>query len=112
MKSRTVMLLCIAALMGAVPPASAASGRGCFVRPGTLAAARAMTRLRQARHVDWMNSQSFAGGEDNAASAYYYHKAEQANALMWMLHEGRPVLTDEVKRALDNSDAWRYGGTL
>ncbi len=112
MKWRAIVLCSVLVLVCAAVPALAACNRHYFIKPGTPEAARAMSRLRQARHIDWMNSRSFSGGEDSAAAAFYYHKAQQADALLWRLHERQPVLTDEVRRALDNSDAWRYGGTL
>lgn len=119
MKSRAIACCCaVAVLLSVAAPAFAASDADPFgapyslIRRGTPEWKQAISRLKEARYVDWMNAQSFFGGVNGTAGTYYYQKAQEANTLMWRLHEGRPVFAYEVRKALDTSDAWRFGGTL
>lgn len=111
MNRHAVVSCCFAAVFaGAVPVFAASNGDSAVVRPATPEAARAISRLEQARHNDRMNSQSYRDGADSDAGVFYYRRGKEIDALLNKLHEGQAVSVDAVRRALDNSHVVRYGG--
>jgi hypothetical protein len=112
MKSRLVMFCCAAAMLAAALPAFGSSNTDVVIRAGTPEGARVLSCLEQARYVDVMNAQSNTAGYSSDARIYYYHKAQEIDSLLKRLDEGKSVRLTEVKMALDNSQAWRYGGNL
>lgn len=97
-------------LAAAVPVFAASNGDSAVIRAGTQEAARAISRLEQARDNDRMNSQSYREGADSEAGMFYFRKAQEIDALLNKLRNGQAVSVDAVGRALDNSDVVRYGG--
>ncbi len=108
MKPR-IIVFCLAAALLAAAPAFSASDAPSVVKSGTPEAQRAMAQLKEARYADKMNAQSYTS-EDNAAGMYYVHKQQQIDEILKRLQKGETVPVDDVKRALDNSHAVRYGG--
>jgi len=111
MNRHAVVSCCFAAVFAAAVPVFAASdGDSAVIRPATPEAARVISRLEQARHNDRMNSNSYRDGADSDAGIFYYQKGQEIDALLKNLNEGQAVSVNAVRRALDNSDAVRYGG--
>src|SRR5579863_2572124 len=78
------------------------------VRPNTPQAARMIATLERAEHLDRLNAASYTG-EDSDEGVAYYQKAEQVHALLKKLQSGETVSEDDVRSALDNHDAVRFG---
>jgi hypothetical protein len=111
MKLRTVTFCCLAFLLAPIA-AFAVSNGDLMVKPGTPGAARVISRLEQARHVDRMNSRSYTGGQDSAVGIFYSNKSKEIDSILVRLHEGKTVSAEAVGRALDNSGVARYGASL
>jgi hypothetical protein len=112
MNKRVIVPFCLATVFAAALPALAASNSDSTTRAGTPEVARVMSRLEQARKIDLMNSRSYTGGENSDAGVFYYRKAQEIDSLMNRLQEGQAVPASEVRSALDNSHAVRYGGSF
>jgi len=70
-----------------------------------------VTRLERARYLDQMNSKAYTA-EDSEAGAFYARRADEIDALLKRLHQGEAVPLNEIRSALDNSHAVRYGGSF
>lgn len=110
MKLRNVVF-CVAALFVATA-AFAGSGTDSSIKAGTPEAARTISRLQQARHLDQMNSQSYTGGENSEVGMFYARKAHEIDALLTRMRAGKTVSGDDVTHALDNSGAVRLGASM
>jgi hypothetical protein len=109
--SRLVQILA-AALLVAMPPITAFALDKDLIMPGTPQAAHVIAQLKEAEDVDRMNYQSYLGSRENEVSMYYLAKHRHVVELMKDLQSGEPVSPNDVKSALDTSEAWRYGATF
>jgi hypothetical protein len=109
--SLVVQVLTTVFLVAMLPIAASASPNG-LIMPGTPQAAQVMAQLKEAEDVDRMNYQSYLGSRENEVSMYYLVKHRHVVELMKNLQSGEPVSPEDVKSALDTSEAWRYGATF
>jgi hypothetical protein len=80
------------------------------IKPGTDAAAAAISQLDHAAKLDRLNAQGYDHSVLVAAGMYYSHKADEAEALANDLRHNRPIDVDDFRAALDTSDAIQYTG--
>jgi hypothetical protein len=57
-----------------------------------------------------MNAQYNHGSRDSELSVYFADKADEVEGVLDQLERGKKVSADEIERALDTSDAQRFGG--
>jgi len=108
----TARRMITSALIIAMLSTSAVATEDAMVTPGTPRAAPVLTRLREAELVDQMNYESYLGSRENDVAMYYYSKRRHVVAAIRKLESGEPVSPEEIKDALDTSEAWRYGATF
>jgi hypothetical protein len=90
MEKWLVMSFCLAAILCTALPAQSAFNGDSFVRAGIPEAARLISRLEQARHIDRMNEQGYMGGVNRDAGMLYYQKSQEVDALLKRLGKARP----------------------
>jgi hypothetical protein len=71
--------------------------------------ARTLQALRAADYSDRMNSTSWTANNPTL-DHFYARKAASVEALIQQLQSGKPVSSGDIARALDNSQAQRFGG--
>ncbi len=106
---KSLIPFCLLAIFMTALPAQAALHGDSLVRAGTPEAAKVISALEQARHIDRMDAQSYMGSANRDAGLFYYQKHQEIDALLKRLRQGEPVSLDDVQRALNNRNAIRYG---
>jgi hypothetical protein len=103
---------CLLAILLTALPARAVFNGDSLIRAGTPEAAKVISGLEQARQIDRLNAQSYMGGDNRDAGLYYYRKSQETDALLKRLRQGETVPLDDVRRALNNHNAIRYGSSF
>lgn len=79
-----------------------------MIMPGTAQATEVISQLDHAARIDRLNAQSYQGSDFSSAGTYYYHKAQDAEALASTLRGNRPISIMEFRHALNTSHAVRF----
>ena len=108
----TISRVFITAILIAMLPAIVVAAQNDLVRPDTAQGAQMLARLQQAELVDRMNYESYLGSRENEVAMYYLSKHRHVVEAIRQLQSGEPVSSEEISRALDDSEAWRYGATF
>jgi hypothetical protein len=103
---------CFLGLVAILLAGSAAAAEPGMIMPDTPQAARVLARLQEADRIDHAQYQVFLGSRDNDVAMYYLSKRRHVLEAIKQLQSGEPVSEDDINRALDASEAWRYGSTF
>ena len=89
------------------------SGLQASSEPATTSLTPPSALIQRLNEVDYcarMNALYSHGSMDSQLSIYFADKVDEVEDVLNKLKKGKTVSTDEIKRALDTSDAKRIGG--
>jgi len=109
MKTPTLVTLLVVLLLMSLTATAAFGQDSGMIQPGTPEAAKVTAALKHRERHDRDQAQSYMGGDESDRGAFYLRKADEIKGLLAELEQGQPISRDDVRHAMSNKKAVRYG---
>jgi hypothetical protein len=110
-KFLVILVYILAILLAGLPTyaGSSTDSSDSSIRADTPEGAKVISSLERGQRIDQLNAQSYMGGASREVQIFYHQKADEIDDILKKLRQGETVSHDDVKKALDNSGAARFG---